>query len=348
MAAYNSTAMLRDFADTRDAGTGYLMGHSRKEAERLDAQHFFLRHAIDDRLLSPYVVPAIRGGEIRKVLDVGTGTGIWCLDAAAEMHSLGAPGPISLLGVDVAENEHWARHSSFKPKGGSSEDYASISFDQADMHSDKSMASLSQNHGLFDLINVRWVFVAVKKDQWPPLLSRLSKLLRPGGRIQLMEPHILQLHRQGDPTDEIGLHFLIVNFVTFLYLGVDLDSGAKLGRWLLEAGFREVRDTVFTVHPLKSRKDEEGSFEEDEIIRDWMVHAPHLMKPHFSRLRRSPEYQGLVDRALPLATREKCPDYAERLGSGEEYDEFLRRFEGNVKEDSRVMAYLRLIVAERA
>lgn len=51
------------------------------EQNRLDYQHRLFRFALDGRL---YLAP-LPDGSIRDVLDVGCGTGNWCIDVAKEL-----------------------------------------------------------------------------------------------------------------------------------------------------------------------------------------------------------------------------------------------------------------------
>lgn len=56
------------------------MPNDADEQSRLDYQHMIYRYALDDRL---YVSPLLADG-VKSILDVGCGTGRWCIDVAEQ------------------------------------------------------------------------------------------------------------------------------------------------------------------------------------------------------------------------------------------------------------------------
>lgn len=59
----------------------YHLPNDENEQERLDLQHRIYRIALNNHL---YLCP-IPNGEIHNILDVGCGTGSWCIDVADEL-----------------------------------------------------------------------------------------------------------------------------------------------------------------------------------------------------------------------------------------------------------------------
>lgn len=146
----------------------YILGYSTEESQRLDLQHAAYKTILGGQLLSRDVEAAARRGEISKVLDVGTGTGIWCHDALAELKALKTDeGQYHFVGSDVAESEQWGQH------GGTS-----TTFIKADLGDAEAMTQIGKDHGPFDLIHSRLMIIPIKDGQWESYLATISSLLR--------------------------------------------------------------------------------------------------------------------------------------------------------------------------
>lgn len=146
----------------------YVLGHSIEESVRLDLQHAAYKTMLHGRFLSRDVEAAARRGEISKVLDVGTGTGIWCHDALAELTAAKADeGQYSIVGTDIADNEQWAL------QGG-----PSTTFLQADLNDEEAMANIASKFGPFDLIHSRLLVIPIKAGKWEAFIDTLFKMLR--------------------------------------------------------------------------------------------------------------------------------------------------------------------------
>jgi tRNA G46 methylase TrmB len=69
----------------------YYMPNDEQEQERLDMQHHIYRMALDDKL---FLAPVTKE-QLLDVLDVGCGTGMWCIDVADENPQA------QVLGIDL-------------------------------------------------------------------------------------------------------------------------------------------------------------------------------------------------------------------------------------------------------
>ena len=59
----------------------YPVPNDEREQDRLDMQHALFRMALDDRL---FIAPLVKE-DTQHILDVGCGTGLWCIDVADDM-----------------------------------------------------------------------------------------------------------------------------------------------------------------------------------------------------------------------------------------------------------------------
>lgn len=325
--------------------TGYMMGHSASEAQRLDKQHVFFRRVVDDHLLSPTLDNAIRSGKIRRILDIGTGTGIWCFDAAAELQAMHVPAPVEFVGVDVAENEHWKLHHTY-PAGiqNSKDAYANISLQVADLNDDAAMSKLADQHGPFDLINSRMMISAVKAGKWPKYIARIFKLLRPSGYVQLFEADMI--NSNAGRNDSTVAEALAITHAVYNGQGLDPETAVNLADWLFQGGFIKVRDTANWCNPVVRQAD--GSLKVDETLYGWHSTAYGVLKPFFLKLRQSAAYPSLLEKLPPQAFENAKDGRPELLLADEaEYDDFMKRHEVVLTRNPLYRTVFRTVVAQR-
>lgn len=322
------------------------MGHSAREAARLDKQHYFFRRVMDDSLLAAPLNSALRREEIHRVLDVGTGTGIWCRDTIAEMREVGVAGPLEFVGSDVVENEYWETHGRhIRDLQNTSTSRASISFHVADLNSDQEMTSLMTPGGAFDLINSRMLISAVKAGNWPAYIKRMFSLLRPGGYIQLFEADMIDTNtgRSNDPT---VAEALVITHAVYRGLGLDPTTAVQLSLWLHEAGFVAVRDIACWCYPTEQQAN--GTLKHDEVLQEWHGSAYQVLRPLFFKFRHSKHYASLLDKLPPQAySNSPNGSPAELLATESAYDDFLQRHEQVLRGDPAYRTLFRVIVARR-
>ncbi|KYG42893.1 hypothetical protein M433DRAFT_72859, partial [Acidomyces richmondensis BFW] len=188
----------------------YHLPNDEHEQERLDLQHHIYRVALDGRL---YSAPLPKE-QIHDVLDVGCGTGLWCIDLADEL-----PGA-QVLGIDLSPIQPVMVPPNCK-------------FLVEDCNSEW---IFSQR---FDLIHTRAMTAGVK--DWPWLMKQAFKHLKPGGYIELQEFSIVA---QCTPdTAEPKPH--MVKWAEQMNeaaakAGLDLVAPGKFDRQLQEAGFTNI------------------------------------------------------------------------------------------------------------
>lgn len=144
----------------------YLFERNDAELRRLNEQHNLLTRLCRNSLLE-LQIPA---NDVRKIADVGTGTGIWLKDLARRLSN-----PPSLereyFGFDIS-----AKHFPSTPG-------KRMSFHQHDILEPFPVAF----HGKFDLVHIRLLVLALKKTQFQTAVTNVIQLLKPGGYIQWEE-----------------------------------------------------------------------------------------------------------------------------------------------------------------
>ena len=148
----------------------YMLSRNQEESQRLDAQHHYSRALAHGHLIQP----SIPQSSLRKIADVGTGTGIWLREAAQQ---LAKPDElIEFTGFDISAQQfpkdniqgvHFVVHDVVEP------------FPQ-------------QYHGNFDLVHVRLLSYALKAQILKKAVENIIKILRESwSRISFISVNIL-------------------------------------------------------------------------------------------------------------------------------------------------------------
>ncbi|OJJ34531.1 hypothetical protein ASPWEDRAFT_185016 [Aspergillus wentii DTO 134E9] len=133
----------------------YVLPNDEKEQERLDLLHHVFRLSLDGRLCMTNLKSP------QKMLDIGTGTGIWAMEVADEFPSA------EVTGVDLSPIQPgWVPPN--------------VSFIIDDVEQDWSFPNDS-----FDFIHVRCLAGSLRN--WPQFLKECYDHLKPGGKIELAE-----------------------------------------------------------------------------------------------------------------------------------------------------------------
>ncbi|RSL99356.1 hypothetical protein CDV31_012222 [Fusarium ambrosium] len=136
----------------------YNLPNDELEAERLDLQHHLFLLTFDDSLgLAP---PNKAKSEVKRVLDLGTGTGIWAMDFGDEHPEA------HVVGVDLSPIQ-----PTFVPPN------VEFFIDDTDEE---------WNHSApFDYIHSRMMTSSIRN--WPDYLKKIYDNLNPGGYVELQE-----------------------------------------------------------------------------------------------------------------------------------------------------------------
>lgn len=140
----------------RSRRTGsYILPQHATEVDRLDIQHYALREALGSNYQAPLERP-------ERMLDVGTGTGLWAYELCAEYQEA------VVVGLDLQPS---------KP-----ERPANFRFVRANL-----LAGLPFVDGSFDFVHQRLLMAGVPLKSWAAVVADLARVLRPGGWLQLVE-----------------------------------------------------------------------------------------------------------------------------------------------------------------
>jgi len=142
-----------------DEGVNYICPNDESESDRLDIQHNLVVMMQGNKL---HMAPVGQHGhKLRRVLDVGCGTGIWTLDFAEEHPEA------SIVGIDLSPIQ-----PSFVPPN--------VEFFVDNLEEEWTFDTP------FDFIYMRFMTGSIK--DWPKWLGQVYKNLQPGGFIELSDP----------------------------------------------------------------------------------------------------------------------------------------------------------------
>jgi SAM-dependent methyltransferase len=159
-----------------------------------------------------------------KILDVGTGTGIWAIDMADQFPAA------SIIGTDIAPVQpEWVPPN--------------CQFQLDDAEQDWTFAPAS-----FDYIHVRDMYLGIR--DWAKFMRQAYDALKPGGYVELVSPHGYPTSDDNSLPDDAAFRELCTTLakMTVKY-GCDPRYCEKWQKQLEEAGFVDV---TLTLHKLPS------------------------------------------------------------------------------------------------
>jgi SAM-dependent methyltransferase len=188
----------------------YMHPNDDQESERLDISHHLNLLVMGGKLLLAPI-----GKNPQRILDLGTGTGIWAIDAADQYPSA------QVQGVDLS-----ATQPSMVPPN--------CRFEVDDIEDPWTYS------GPFDLIHCRYMAGCIK--DWPKLMSQAYKFTKPGGYVEFQDWDWTMKSPDNSLPYESGLakvNRLVGEAVG--KLGQTADPGSSLEGWVRGAGFTDIK-----------------------------------------------------------------------------------------------------------
>lgn len=188
------------------ADAPYVLPSDDQEINRLDFQHYMLRHALKGNYAAPLDQPA-------SILDVGSGTARWALEMASVFPQA------RIVGTDLVP-----------PKAESMQDMPrNYSFVQGNV-----LEGLPFPDACFDFVHMRLLLFAIPADRWPAVTRELVRVTKPGGWVESVETGAQQA---GGPAMD-----RLVGWITEASMrrGVDPALGPHIGELLHSAGLAQI------------------------------------------------------------------------------------------------------------
>lgn len=150
----------------------------------------------------------------QRILDLGAGTGIWCINMGDQYPSA------EVIGVDISANA-----PSLLPPN--------VRFEIDDVEDPWTYTAP------FDLIHSSYMAGSIK--DWPKLMTQCSEHLKPGGWVEFLDFDIDYYSRDGTLTSDHALRrWLTISYDAEKTTKRSLRPGKYLEQWVREAGFTNV------------------------------------------------------------------------------------------------------------
>lgn len=214
----------------------YVFPNDEPEQDRMDLQHEMYKRAVSGRLHLAPLLPAADMKE-KRILDIGTGTGIWCVEMAEQYPD-----------AEVIGNDFSPVQPTFVPRN--------CKFEVDDVEAPWTHARP------FDYIHSRFLAGAIA--DWPGLIRRCKDALVPGGWIEFQDGNFLTYSEDGSSRGS-WLERWNEDFVHAARMaGRTTQPGLELEKWIREAGFEDVHHEKFRlplgVWPKDKQLKEVGAF----------------------------------------------------------------------------------------
>lgn len=192
------------------ADTPYLLPNDDRELQRLNYQHFLLRHVLKGNMFAPVHDLLAKPSH---VLDVGCGTGRWG-DEIASIYP-----QTQVINFDIEA----------VPRTVSTP--VNAQFQQGNLFD-----GLPFPDGLFQYVHQRLLVAAIPLDRWPWVIEELKRVTSPGGWLELVEMGNT-FHRAGPATKRFLEWWMAISTSR----GIDASQMSQLGLWLKRAGLMKVQ-----------------------------------------------------------------------------------------------------------
>ncbi|KAL1979561.1 hypothetical protein VTN96DRAFT_5561 [Rasamsonia emersonii] len=199
----------------RDGTTDYLLPNDEKEADRLDMVHEMTLAIMDRKLyLAPLKSP-------QRVIDLGTGTGIWAIDFADQMPSA------EVIGCDLSPTQ-----PNMVPPN--------VKFLVDDIEAD-----WEYGNNPFDFIHARYLSVSIKN--FPRLVRQCYRYAKPGGWVEFQDWDSRITSEDNSTKGTSIKRYYNEVLGAFERNGYETSPGPHLEQWFRDAGFVDVQVRKYRV-----------------------------------------------------------------------------------------------------
>ncbi|KAL8805224.1 MAG: hypothetical protein Q9182_002099 [Xanthomendoza sp. 2 TL-2023] len=192
-----------------------LQGRMCAELDRLDLTHQKLKIVLEDRLL---LCPVQNPG---RVLDVGTGTGIWAIEYGDDHPDT------DIVGTDLSPTQ-----PSWVPPN--------VKFEVDDCEEPWTFREK------FDVVHCRYLAAAIQ--DWPKLIGQAFQFTKPGGYSEFQDYDLVYYSEDGTLTDDLPIQKWITTLLGAARdFGRDPCPGPKLAGYMRETGFEDVQERKYKI-----------------------------------------------------------------------------------------------------
>ncbi|TKW59810.1 hypothetical protein CTA1_10369 [Colletotrichum tanaceti] len=185
----------------------YLVPNDEREMDRLDLNHMLVMKTIGRRL---FLAP-VPQETTHRILDIGTGTGIWAIEAADVFPNA------QILGNDLS-----AIQPAWIPPN--------VKFEIDDVE------SRWVNDNKFDFIFTRYMSGSI--TDWPKLVRNIYNNVEPGGWVEFQDYDVTLYSDDGTLTEDHQTSKWVKLLIEAVrMIGRDPSPGPKLEGWVKDAGF---------------------------------------------------------------------------------------------------------------